>query len=62
MIHEDVNRIVEKPYIPELNHIFHMKLETQASESWKYYLSRNQSIIVDLFQVYLLNKIKINNL
>lgn len=51
MIHEDVNRILEKPYMPELNDSFNMKLETQASESWKYYLSRNQSIIVDLFQV-----------
>lgn len=49
IIHEDLNRVKDKPYIADKDHNDN-KLEEHATESWKYYLMRNKSIIVDLFQ------------
>ncbi|CAD8183871.1 unnamed protein product [Paramecium octaurelia] len=54
MIHEDLNRIKKKPYVEQAKF---MKFPTNedAEEEWKKYLSRNQSIIVDLFQGQMLD-------
>eukprot|EP01022_Parablepharisma_sp_SALTPOND_P011987 TRINITY_DN1528_c0_g1_i1.p2 TRINITY_DN1528_c0_g1~~TRINITY_DN1528_c0_g1_i1.p2 ORF type:complete len:951 (-),score=91.24 TRINITY_DN1528_c0_g1_i1:6395-9247(-) len=47
-LHEDLNRVKEKPYIPDRDfdgrpdHIL-------SQEQWETYLARNRSIIVDLF-------------
>ena len=49
MIHEDLNRVHKKPYI-EGKDYYDNKLEEHAFESWRNYLLRNKSIIVDLFQ------------
>ena len=48
-LHEDLNRVHKKPYveIPDANG---RPDELVAAESWKIYLMRNKSIIVDLFQ------------
>eukprot|EP01060_Flectonema_neradi_P038129 TRINITY_DN791_c1_g1_i1.p1 TRINITY_DN791_c1_g1~~TRINITY_DN791_c1_g1_i1.p1 ORF type:complete len:607 (+),score=84.63 TRINITY_DN791_c1_g1_i1:344-2164(+) len=42
-LHEEVNRVIDKPYInkPEIQ---------EAASSWDHHLIRNQSAIVDLFQ------------
>lgn len=49
IIHEDLNRVKNKPYIEEKDYNDD-KLEEHSSEAWKNYLMRNKSIIVDLFQ------------
>ncbi|TPX34231.1 hypothetical protein SmJEL517_g03085 [Synchytrium microbalum] len=48
-LHEDLNRIIKKPYteLPDYNG---EPDEEVATSSWKLYLMRNDSIIVDLFQ------------
>lgn len=48
-LHEDLNRIIKKPYI-ELPDFDGMKDEEIATRSWDYHRARNDSIIVDLFQ------------
>jgi ubiquitin carboxyl-terminal hydrolase 8 len=48
-IHEDLNRVVTKPYVEELEG-FGMPDEKAAIESWKNHLLRHDSIIVDHFQ------------
>ncbi|KAI8972314.1 hypothetical protein BDB01DRAFT_730209 [Pilobolus umbonatus] len=48
-LHEDLNRILKKPYI-ELPDFNHMEDAEIAQKSWDYHLARNDSIIVDLFQ------------
>ncbi|KAG0765019.1 hypothetical protein G6F33_006900 [Rhizopus arrhizus] len=48
-LHEDLNRIVKKPYI-ELPDFDGMKDEEIAQRSWDYHRARNDSVIVDLFQ------------
>ncbi|KAI9024965.1 hypothetical protein CLU79DRAFT_718102 [Phycomyces nitens] len=48
-LHEDLNRILKKPYI-ELPEFDNMTDNEIAECSWKYHKARNDSIIVDLFQ------------
>lgn len=54
-LHEDLNRIVKKPYVekpslsPEDNNNDFKVIETLASDTWKLHLLRNDSIITDLF-------------
>jgi hypothetical protein len=54
-LHEDLNRIAIKKYIedPEIGELSHNEF---AKRSWEYYLKRNNSIIVDLFQAQLKNR------
>lgn len=47
-LHEDLNRVKVKPY-KEQNENDNKPDELVASETWEYHLSRNNSIIVDLF-------------
>ena len=47
-LHEDLNRIIKKPYVEMGSHVG--KTDKQfADESWRDHLKRNDSIIVDLF-------------
>ena len=56
--HEDLNRIHEKPYI-EMNSQQENELDIQASERFNnYYLQRENSIIIDLFNGQFQNIIK----
>ncbi|KAF7729033.1 CSN-associated deubiquitinating enzyme Ubp12 [Apophysomyces ossiformis] len=48
-LHEDLNRILKKPYI-ELPDFDDMSDEEIAQRSWEYHKARNDSVIVDLFQ------------
>ncbi|OAD00670.1 hypothetical protein MUCCIDRAFT_14515, partial [Mucor lusitanicus CBS 277.49] len=48
-LHEDLNRIIKKPYI-ELPDFDGMKDVDIAEKSWDYHRARNDSVIVDLFQ------------
>jgi ubiquitin C-terminal hydrolase len=48
-LHEDLNRIIKKPYI-ELPDFDGMKDDEIATRSWEYHKARNDSVIVDLFQ------------
>lgn len=48
-LHEDLNRIIKKPYI-ELPDFDGMKDKEIATRSWDYHRARNDSVIVDLFQ------------
>jgi ubiquitin C-terminal hydrolase len=48
-LHEDLNRIIKKPYI-ELPDFDNMSDDEVASKSWAYHKARNDSVIVDLFQ------------
>ena len=51
-LHEDLNRIKNKPYVekPDWEGGGDKELIELAKESWKGYLLRNDSVIVDLFQ------------
>ena len=51
-IHDDLNRIIEKPYISINN-----EDEDNPDECWNRYKMRDNSVIVDLFQGQLKNKI-----
>mmetsp|Transcript_3756 Transcript_3756/g.5500 ORF Transcript_3756/g.5500 Transcript_3756/m.5500 type:complete len:560 (-) Transcript_3756:129-1808(-) len=48
-IHEDLNRVKKRPYIEDKD-CDGTNDENDAAEAWKNYLSRNKSLIVDLFQ------------
>lgn len=48
-LHEDLNRIKQKPYMEEKEDDCRPE-EVIADEQWRYYCSRNDSIIVDNFQ------------
>jgi ubiquitin carboxyl-terminal hydrolase 8 len=48
-IHEDLNRVKEKPYIEDRD-CDGTNDEVDAIEAWKNYLRRNRSLVVDLFQ------------
>ncbi|XP_067931745.1 ubiquitin carboxyl-terminal hydrolase 32-like isoform X2 [Watersipora subatra] len=47
-LHEDLNRVQKKPYV-ELKDSDGRPDDVLAKEGWDYHLSRNRSIIVDLF-------------
>jgi ubiquitin C-terminal hydrolase len=49
-LHEDLNRVMQKPYI-EARDADGRPDEEVANEHWQYHLSRNNSIIVDTCQV-----------
>ena len=52
VLHEDVNRVVEKPYVeePDDDDVAKLTYEVAARDAWDRYLLRNRSVIVDLFQ------------
>lgn len=52
-LHEDLNRIKEKPYIEIKNEIELRPDEVVAAESWSNYRKRNDSIVVDTFHALL---------
>eukprot|EP00825_Cyclidium_porcatum_P028290 TRINITY_DN3058_c0_g1_i1.p1 TRINITY_DN3058_c0_g1~~TRINITY_DN3058_c0_g1_i1.p1 ORF type:complete len:628 (-),score=146.91 TRINITY_DN3058_c0_g1_i1:3-1886(-) len=61
MLHEDLNRVKVKPYVEIKEYTKLLSQEEQeklAADSWKDYLKRNKSVIVDLFQGQLKNTIK----
>jgi len=47
-LHEDLNRIVKKPFVEDIE-FKNQKDEELSNGSWANYLKRNQSIIIDLF-------------
>jgi ubiquitin C-terminal hydrolase len=47
VLHEDLNRILNKPYVQNDDH--GLSDEEEAARSWADYTKRNQSIIVDKF-------------
>jgi ubiquitin carboxyl-terminal hydrolase 4/11/15 len=51
-LHEDLNRILKKPYVekPEWEGGGSRELLELAQKSWEGYMMRNDSVIVDLFQ------------
>lgn len=53
-LHEDLNRVLNKPYVPEIDSDGKLQ-EDVAVEAWKAYLLRNRSVIVDIFQGQLRN-------
>ena len=51
-LHEDLNRVLKKPYVekPDWNGGGNLELVELARSSWEGYMKRNDSVIVDLFQ------------
>lgn len=49
-LHEDLNRVKQKPYI-EMKDSGGRPDEEVANECWKNHKARNDSLIVDVFQV-----------
>lgn len=49
-LHEDLNRVKQKPYI-EMKDSGSRPDEEVANECWKNHKARNDSLIVDVFQV-----------
>ncbi|CAJ0602458.1 unnamed protein product [Cylicocyclus nassatus] len=47
-LHEDLNRIKVKPYVPDDEALERLEEHEQAEKSWLAYKARNDSIIVDL--------------
>ena len=58
-IHEDLNRVMTRPYIEDKD-CDGTNDDCDSIESWKNYLMRNKSIIVDLFQGQLRNTLQCN--
>lgn len=58
-IHEDLNRVKDKPYVEDKD-CDGKSDEEDAIEAWKNYLARNKSLIVDLFQGQLRNTCRCN--
>ena len=52
-LHEDLNRIRNKPYIEIKNEIEKRPDEVVAEESWRNYKKRNDSVVVDTFHALL---------
>jgi|EP00505_MAST-04D_sp_SCG-Rhode-Island_P000699 ubiquitin carboxyl-terminal hydrolase 8 len=55
-LHEDLNRVTKKPYVEDVE-CGDRPEELVAAESWRNYLLRNKSIVVDLFQGQLRSKL-----
>lgn len=53
-LHEDLNRVKNKPFVEDIESE-NKNPEDVAVESWKAYLLRNRSVIVDIFQGQLRN-------
>ncbi|CAN0479139.1 unnamed protein product, partial [Discosporangium mesarthrocarpum] len=51
-LHEDVNRVLEKPYVeaPDEEATRGLSNQALADGAWERYMTRNRSVIVDLFQ------------
>lgn len=51
-LHEDLNRVLKKPYVekPDWEGGGDLELVQLARTSWEGYMKRNDSVIVDLFQ------------
>jgi len=51
-LHEDLNRVLRKPYVekPDWEGGQDLELAKLAQKSWEGYMLRNDSVIVDLFQ------------
>ncbi len=51
-LHEDLNRVIKKPYVekPDWEGGGDLELVHLAQKSWEGYMLRNDSVIVDLFQ------------
>ncbi|KAG5645703.1 hypothetical protein DXG03_005398 [Asterophora parasitica] len=51
-LHEDLNRVLKKPYVekPDWEGGGDLELVKLAQDSWEGYMKRNDSVIVDLFQ------------
>lgn len=49
-IHEDINRVISKPYFEMPDLLPGTSEEKCAELAWKYHLLRNQSVIVDMMQ------------
>jgi len=51
-LHEDLNRVLKKPYVekPDWEGGGDLELVQLAQKSWEGYMMRNDSVIVDLFQ------------
>ena len=51
-LHEDLNRVLKKPYVekPDWEGGRNLELAKLAQSSWDGYMKRNDSVIVDLFQ------------
>ena len=51
-LHEDLNRVLKKPYVekPDWEGGGDKELVALAKQSWEGYMKRNDSVIVDLFQ------------
>lgn len=51
-LHEDLNRVIKKPYVekPDWEGGQDLELAKLAQKSWEGYMQRNDSVIVDLFQ------------
>ena len=51
-LHEDVNRVIDKPYVPapEDDEESGRSDQELADEAWERHVQRNRSVIVDLFQ------------
>jgi ubiquitin C-terminal hydrolase len=56
-LHEDLNRVRVKQYVP-LKDSEGRPDETVAAESWYHYLKTNKSVVVDLFQGQLKSMVK----
>ncbi|XP_030848149.1 ubiquitin carboxyl-terminal hydrolase 32 isoform X3 [Strongylocentrotus purpuratus] len=56
-LHEDLNRVHEKPYV-ELKDSDGRPDEEVATEAWENHLIRNKSVIVDLFQGQLKSQVR----
>ena len=52
-LHEDLNRVLSKPYIEVKDETEHKPDAVAAREAWERHLQRDNSIIVDLFQAQL---------
>ena len=55
-LHEDLNRVINKPYVEDAESDGKLdKQDELAVDSWRRYLLRNRSIVVDIFQGQLRN-------
>jgi ubiquitin C-terminal hydrolase len=50
-LHEDLNRVLKKPYVESVEAGPNDQDEKVSAEAWERHLLRNKSIVVDLFQV-----------